>query len=355
MQPDRKALLHSLAIERDQTRLVTTKRKGAMVVLVGVAALGLLVLPSSGENTSSTMEAPNNAGAALARISDRPAGKPATRAPTDDTGADALTASGYVVARRKSTVGSEVTGKITEMYVDEGSFVEKGQLIARLDTVLSTQDLYLAQSRIASAAATVEAAEADLAEAERICDRTALLVQKGASTEAEQTKTRSRVDVLQAQLAQMKAALATARIEAARSQAVVEKASIHAPFAGIVLERSAEPGEMISPMSAGGFTRTGIATIADRASIELEVDVNEAYIKRVHPGQMVEATLDSYPDSKIAAHVKTISPAASREKGTVRVRIALNAPDVRVLPDMAVNVAFVGEPRMAQAGTEIRP
>ena len=121
---------------------------------------------------------------------------------------------------------------------------------------------------------------------------------------------------------------------------MVEKSVIRAPLSGIVVERNAEPGEMISAASAGGFTRTGIVTLASRASIEFEVDVNQTFLKQIRVGQRVDATLDSYPDDTIPSHVKELSPAASREKGTVKIRIVPDAPNARILPDMAVTAVF---------------
>jgi RND family efflux transporter MFP subunit len=255
-------------------------------------------------------------------------------------GGGSLSASGYVVARRKSTVGSEISGKIAEVVVDEGDIVEKGDVIARLDDVLAKFDRQLAQSRVVSSEAAAAAIAADLADAQRISNRTENLLQRGAATEADRTKNRARLEVLDAQYKQALAATETARVEAMRSAAVVEKSIIRAPLSGIVVERNAEPGEMISAASAGGFTRTGIVTLASRESIEFEVDVNQTFLKQIRLGQKVDATLDSYPEDTIPSHVKEVSPAASREKGTVKIRIVPDAPDARILPDMAVTAIF---------------
>src|SRR6185503_10582472 len=138
--------------------------------------------------------------------------------------------------------------------------------------------------------------------------------------------------------------LVAQRSLALRQQDVTDT-EIRAPFAGVVTSKNAQPGEMISPMSAGGgFTRTGICTLVDMASLEFEVDVNEAYINRVRPGQPAEGVLDAYPDWRIPAHVITIVPTADRQKATVMVRIAIDVRDPRILPDMGVKVSFV-EPR----------
>jgi HlyD family secretion protein len=251
-----------------------------------------------------------------------------------------LIASGYVVARRKATIAAEVTGKVVELAVEEGIVVRQGQVLARLDSVLAEKDLALTQSRAEAAEAASAAIAADLHDAERIYNRTRALSQRNISSEADLTKTEARTTILRAQLRQSQAQLATARTEVQRTSAILEKHHIRAPFDGVVVERSAQPGEMISPMSAGGYTRTGICTIVDMGSIEIEVDVNEAFIGRLKPGTEVDAVLDAYPDWTIAGSVIAIVPTANREKATVKVRIGLKEKNPRILPDMAVKVTF---------------
>src|SRR5262249_20371288 len=172
-----------------------------------------------------------------------------------------LTASGYVVARRKATVAAEITGKVVELFVDEGMVVAAGQVVARLDSMLAEADLSLAQSRAVAAEAAVSAVAADLDDAERILGRVRNLSQKSIASEADLTKAEAKVGVLRAQLSQAQAQMQTARLDVSRNATVLDKHNIRAPFAGIVVERSAQPGEMISPMSAGGFTRPAIYTI----------------------------------------------------------------------------------------------
>jgi HlyD family secretion protein len=254
--------------------------------------------------------------------------------------AGGLIASGYVVARRKATIAAEVTGKVVDLAVEEGMVVRQGQILARLDSVLAEKDLALAQSRAEAADAASSAIAADLQDADRIHLRTKALSQRNISSEADLTKAEARTTMLRAQLRQSQAQLATARTEVQRASAVLEKHQIRAPFDGVVVERSAQPGEMISPMSAGGYTRTGICTVVDMDSIEIEVDVNEAFIGRLKSGTEVEAVLDAYPDWTIAGSVVAIVPTANREKATVKVRIGLKERDLRILPDMAVKVTF---------------
>src|SRR6266536_2625411 len=247
--------------------------------------------------------------------------------------AGSLVASGYVVARRKATIAAEITG----------------QIVARLDSVLAEKDLALSRSRADAAEAATGAIAADLRDAERIMRRTETLSQKNFASEADLTKAQAKVDILRAQLRQAEAQLRTARLDAQRNADVLDKHSIRAPFAGVVIDRSAQPGEMISPLSVGGFTRTGICTVVDMDSIEIEVDVNEAFIGRVRPGGKVSAVLDAYADWTIPASVIAIVPTANREKATVKVRIGLDRKDPRILPDMAVKVTFLDDGSSAGA------
>lgn len=264
-----------------------------------------------------------------------------------------LTASGYVVARRKATLAAEITGKVAEVLIEEGMKVEAGQVVARLDDILARKDYELSRSRAEAAEAGVGAIRADLEDAQRIFERTQSLAEKNYATQADLTKNGARVGVLQAQLRQVQSQLETAKIDALRSAALLDKNQIRAPFAGVVTDRSAQPGEMISPMSAGGsFTRTGICTVVDMDSLEAEADVNEAFVGRIVAGAPVDARLDGYPDWTIPASVIGIVPTANREKATVKVRIRFNLKDPRILPDMAIKVTFRrGEPATAESAT----
>jgi RND family efflux transporter MFP subunit len=280
--------------------------------------------------------------AAVAPVSSPPSS--ATAAAAEATRSGGLVASGYVVARRKATVASEITGKVVEVLVDEGNVVQAGDLLARLDSTLTESDLNLAKSRAVASEAAANAIAADLRDAERILARIQALQQKNFATEADLTKADARVAVLRAQQAQAQAQVQTARLDAKRASEVLAQHHIRAPFAGVVVERSAQPGEMISPISAGGgYTRTGICTIVDMDSIEVEVDVNEAFIGRVRAGGAVSAVLDAYPEWTIPASVIAIVPTANREKATVKVRIGFKQKDPRILPDMGIKVTFLDE------------
>ena len=252
-----------------------------------------------------------------------------------------LIASGYVVARRRATVAAEITGRVAEVLVDEGMAVRQGQLLARLDDTLARTDVATANSRIDSATAAIASTRAQLTDADRILHRTQDLAKSHLASDADLTHAQTQVMDLTAQLTRTEAELATSRSDARHATELLAKHRIIAPFAGIVVDKNAQPGEIISPMSAGGgFTRTGICTLVDMDSLEIEVDVNEAYISRVHPEQAVKATLDAYPDWTIPARVIAIVPTADRAKATVRVRIAILSKDPRILPDMAIKVAF---------------
>lgn len=326
-------LLQSLTIDRSAAPARRRPRAAVTIATVlavaGVAVVAGLLAP-----------------AILAqRTADTPAQPPAQAPPVPASAPQArsLVASGYVVARRKATVAAEITGKVVEVLIEEGMVVPQGQIVARLDSVLAEKDLALAQSRAKAAEAAMAAIAADLRDAERIFGRAQSLAQKNFVSEADLTKAEARLGVVRAQLRQSEAQWETAKLDAQRTAEVLEKHRIRAPFSGVVVERSAQPGEMISPLSVGGFTRTGICTIVDMDSIEIEVDVNEAFIGRVRSGSPVSAVLDAYPDWTIPASVIAIVPTANREKATVRVRIALRQKDPRILPDMAVKVAFLDE------------
>jgi RND family efflux transporter MFP subunit len=343
---DKSQLLRSLTIDRENEgseELGGRWRIWALTVgAIAVAGVGLwFVAPRGGEQahvTDTSTQLTEKTAVAQTRDSKEAASKPKPQR------ASGLVASGYVVARRKATIAAEVTGKVSELLVEEGMTVKKGQVLARLDSILAEKDLARAKSQAKAAEAAVAAIKADLRDAERIFKRTKSLSRRSITSEADLTKTEARAAVLRAQMRQAEAQLTTARLEAQRAAVMLDKHQIRAPFAGVVVERSAQPGEMISPLSAGGgFTRTGICTIVDMESIEIEVDVNEAFIGRLKKGTQVNAVLDAYPDWNIPAEVIAIVPTANREKATVKVRIGLKQKDARILPDMAVKVTFLDE------------
>ena len=252
-----------------------------------------------------------------------------------------LNASGYVTARRRATVSSKVTGKVTEVFIEEGKSVEEGEVLARLDSSNVEASLALADARAAAARKARGETEVRIEEARLELERVRRLVDKEISSQADQDMANAEFDSLRARLARQQEEVRVADQEVLVWRQELEDRIIRAPFAGIVVSKNAQPGEMISPVSAGGgFTRTGIGTIVDMSSLEIEVDVNEAYINRVRSGQPVIATLDAYPDWRIAGHVIAIIPTADRQKATVQVRVGFDELDPRILPDMGVKVAF---------------
>ena len=256
--------------------------------------------------------------------------------------ATVLNASGYVTARRQATVSSKFTGKVIEVLVEEGMRVQQGQVLARLDAAIPQAALRLAQAEAAAASSSLGETRVRMEQARLDMQRASSLSSQQIQSRAEFDRARSEHNALRARLAAQQDSLAVAQRQVALRQQDVEDAVIRAPFSGVVVSKNAQPGEMISPMSAGGgFTRTGICTIVDMDSLEIEVDVNEAYINRVQSNQPVEAILDSYPDWKIPAHVITVIPTADRQKATVKVRIAFDVKDPRILPDMGVKVSFI--------------
>lgn len=255
-----------------------------------------------------------------------------------------LDASGYVTARREATVSSKVTGKIVDVLVEEGMAVKEGQVLARLDDSTARAALRLSQANLKAAERAEAETEVRLKQAGLDLDRAQTLVGKKVAAQADLDSARTEREALEAHLALEHQQVEVARREVDTRQVAVDDTVIRAPFSGVAISKNAQPGEMISPVSAGGgFTRTGICTLVDMSSLEIEVDVGESYIQRVRPDQPTEATLDAYPDWRIPGRVITIVPAADREKATVKVRIAFDQLDPRILPDMGVHVAFLDE------------
>lgn len=267
----------------------------------------------------------------------------ARRPPSAAAASSVLDASGYVVARRQTTVSSKVTGKVKEVLIEEGMRVEKDQVVALLDDATEQAQLSLARAQVDSARAALAETEAQLRNARVERNRLQDLAARDLASESSLDAAVARYDELAARLETGHENVAVAERSVELSIDALSNMTIRAPFAGMVVSKNAQPGEMISPVSAGGgFTRTGICTIIDTDSLEIEVDVNEAYIQRVKAGQRVSATLDAYPDWRIPAEVIAIVPTADRQKATVRVRIGFLERDERILRDMGVKVAFLG-------------
>jgi RND family efflux transporter MFP subunit len=273
-----------------------------------------------------------------------------------DANGAVLNASGYVVARRLATVSSKVTGRVSEVLFEEGAEVDAGQLLARLDRSTARAEYEVAASNLEATRRNLSEIEVRLADARRTLDRNRSLVERKLVAQSVLDSSEAEVSALGARLAAAKAEVGVAGAQVRLSRQALADLEIRAPFKGVVISKDAQPGEMVSPISAGGgYTRTGIATVVDMDSREVEVDVNEAYINRVSPGQKVECVLDAYPDWRIPAHVISIVPTADRQKATVRVRIALDQLDPRILPDMGIKVSFLEQDVAAdRTATQVR-
>ncbi len=251
-----------------------------------------------------------------------------------------LNASGYVTARRAATVSSKVTGKVMEMLVEEGMKVEPDQVLARLDASNVEASLHLSEAQLDAARKAVEETKPNLAFAQRELKRFTDLASTKVVSDSDLRRAEMESRALEGRLVRQTADIAVAERQLAEWKQQLDDTIIRAPFGGVVTSKNAQPGEMISPMSVGGFTRTGICTVVDMSSLEIEVDVNESYIHRIQAHQPVEAVLDAYPEWRIPSKVIAIIPTADRQKATVKVRVGFNQLDPRILPDMGVKVAF---------------
>lgn len=348
MNDDRRDKLRSLSINRDDDErrsggVSPLMLVGAMVVTALIAAGAVWFVMQNGneagapvQQASTSAPAPTGGQAAGATAESAPAAAPRTPR------ASGLVASGYVTARRQATVSAEITGRIAEVLVEEGTEVEAGEVLARLDDTRANLDLELIDSQIAAAEARVRSLEFQAREARTITRRASSLFEREIASEAALTAAQAQQSSLEAQLRAARAELDSARVRRTSQVDLIARHVVRAPFAGVVIAKNAQVGEILFPGSAGGgFTRTGVATLVDMASLEIEVDVNEGQIQRVTPGQRVEAVLDAYPDWRIPARVEAIIPTADRSRATIKVRVALNERDARVLPDMAARVTFI--------------
>jgi RND family efflux transporter MFP subunit len=264
-----------------------------------------------------------------------------------------LNASGYVTPRRRATIAAKITGRVTGVFFDEGTHVAENQLLATLDDSDVRKALNAAKADYEASKAAITDFEVQLKNARIQLHRAEQLQSAGVETQEQLDNARTNADSLQAKIALAQSQVVSAETRIQEAQQAVDNCTIRAPYAGIVVSKDAQVGEMVSPVSAGGgFTRTGIATIVDMNSNEIEVDVNESYISRVQDGQPVTAILDAYPDWEIPSRVRTIIPSADRQKATVKVRISFLKLDPRILPDMGIKVTFLGAEQKKPAGAD---
>jgi HlyD family secretion protein len=261
-----------------------------------------------------------------------------------------LNASGYVTARRQATVSAKVTGKVVEVMIEEGMAVRQGQELARLDSRNVAAQVALAEAQLEDARRALRETEVRLRQANLTRERQRRLHAQAVTSQADVDVADADADSLAAHLTVQRQDVAVAERQLAARRQDLDDTVVRAPFAGMVTTKDAQPGEMISPLSAGGgFTRTGVCTLVDMSSLEIDVDVGESFINRVRPGQHAEAVLDAYPDWRIPATVIAIVPTAERQKATVKVRLAFDQLDPRILPEEGVKVAFLGDEPAAGA------
>lgn len=332
---------HDLGSLKIDDRLRTTGKTGKRLGMFA-AVLGALVILG---------------GLLAAFRSRKPVVEAAAARPAGDARIEALlNASGYVTPRRRATVAAKVTGQIKEIYAEEGLHVKAGQVLAVLDCAQPQAALASAKTERDATAAALADLEVQLSYAERELQRAEALRSANVYSQEALDNARTNRDSLRSKIALTKeqTRAAAAKIDVAEQDVI--NCTVRSPYDGIVVSKDAQRGEIVSPISAGGgFTRTGIATVVDMNSIEIEVDVNEAYIARVRPGQKVIATLDAYPDWQIPSTVRTVIPTADRQKATVKVRISFDKLDPRILPDMGVKVAFLSdEPPPTKGKTEAK-
>ncbi len=259
-------------------------------------------------------------------------------------GGSLLDAAGYVVARRAATVSAKVTGKVTEVLIEEGSRVEANQVVARLDDTNIRASLNQTQAQLEAQRAQLQQVRVNLANAERDVARRKGLVEQKFISPAELDVAQTSLDSLRASLATTQRNVEVAQRGVELAQRNLDDTTVRAPFAGVITVKAAQVGEIVSPLSAGGgFTRTGIGTVVDMDSLEVEVDVNENFINRVKSGQPAVIKLNAYPDWAIPASVIAVIPTADRAKATVKVRVAFKEKDERVLPEMGARVSFLSD------------
>jgi RND family efflux transporter MFP subunit len=326
-EPDKKALLGQLRIDRGAEPAAFSPGRrtwiigGVVALMVIVGGGAWLALSARGALPVHTALAQPLAGGGA--------------------GASVLDATGYVTARREATVSAQITGKVTAVLFDEGDRVKEGQVIAHLDDTAQRAALAQAQAQLLSARALLAEDEAQLAQNVRDRARNEDLVKRNLVSQQALEQARTQVDTQSALVESQRRQIELAEASLRSAQVQLDYCTVHAPFTGVVIAKAAQVGEIVSPLSAGGgFTRTGIGTLVDMDSLEIEVDVNEAYINRVEPGQPVESVLNAYPDWRIPSHVIAIIPTADRSKATVKVRIGFDAKDARIVPDMGVRVSF---------------
>ena len=332
--PEKGALLHQLRIDRGLREEATEVRRWPWVVG------GVLVLALTGAGLWLMKSGPTAVTVHTAMAQPMTSGGPST---------SVLDATGYVTARREATVSAQITGKLSAVLIEEGDHVQEGQVLGRLEDTSQRAALAQAEAQLHSAQALLVQFQAQLTQDQRDVKRAEDLVERKLVSEQAVEQARTLVDTQSAQVEQQRKQIDLAAANVRSAEVQLDYCTVRSPFTGVVIAKAAQVGEIVSPLSAGGgFTRTGIGTLVDMDSLEIEVDVNEAYINRVLPKQPVASVLNAYPDWKIPSHVIAIIPTADRSKATVKVRIGLDLKDDRIVPDMGVRVSFLEERKPAE-------
>jgi RND family efflux transporter MFP subunit len=340
---DKRLLLEQLRISPENREVSDTGTGGRRWLIAGIAAavvlaaagVGYFVLRGQGVEVEAATAAAPAATAAPAAI---------------------LQATGYVTARRQATVSAQITGALKEVLIEEGERVKGGQVLARLDDTAQRAALAQSEAQVQAAQALQTQYKAQLEQARRDLKRNQDLIDRHLVSQQALETAATQVLTLEAQVASQGKQVELTRAAQRGAQVQLDYTTVRAPFSGVITAKAAQAGEIVSPISAGGgFTRTGVGTIVDMDSLEIEVDVNEAYINRVRANQPAEAVLDAYPDWTIPAHVIAIVPTADRSKATVKVRIGINQKDQRILPDMGVRVSFLEEAAKSSGTEAARP
>jgi RND family efflux transporter MFP subunit len=340
VETDKKALLEQLRIDRGASAPPAIRPRRRLWVVGGGLVGAALLAAGLWRALSGSEPLPVHTAAAQ---------------PMSGVGANAsvLDATGYVTARREATVSAQITGTLTEVLIEEGDRVSAGQVLARLDDTSQQAARAQAEAQLASTRAQLAQDEAQLAQSERDLHRDEDLVKRNLVSQQAVEQARTQVESGRAQVQSRRRQIDLAVASVRSAQVQLDYCTVRAPFSGVVIAKAAQVGEIVSPFSAGGgFTRTGIGTLVDMDSLEIEVDVNEAYINRVQPGQAVESVLNAYPEWRIPSHVIAIIPTADRSKATVKVRIGLDLKDPRIVPDMGARVSFLEERRTPAAAQE---
>jgi RND family efflux transporter MFP subunit len=340
---DKNTLLNQLRIDRGE-EYTETPGRSRLPLFVGIGLISGLIIAGLVWWLAFKKEQPPASESTVDTTTLAPRTATDTTSPVPPASSSALDASGYVVARRQATVSAKTTGRVIEVLIEEGQFVEKNQIIARLDDTNTGAVLDLNRAQFAQAQASLDAAKVALDDARRIFTRNEQQFAAKVISAQDFDNAQAAFNNIQSEYSVRLKALEVARTNLSVAQRDQDDTIVRAPFAGVVTVKAAQPGEIVSPISAGGgFTRTGIGTIVDMTSLEVEVDVNENFINRVRPGQQATIRLNAYPDWTIPAQVIAVIPTADRAKATVKVRVAFKERDERVLPEMGARVSFMSE------------